>query len=163
MVSAGITIDGQVRASAVMADLLDRTGDLTPLMGRIGAYGEESTVNRFETQRGPDGDPWAPSLRARATGGQTLVDSGRLRQSVTWAASRDEAEWGTNLIYAGVHQEGATISAKGGGRLGFVIPGLGFRSPREVVIPARPFLGVDAEDEAEIDDILRDYIDEVLP
>lgn len=163
MASAGVTIDGLVRSQRAMAELLDRTGDLEPLMARIGAYGEESTVHRFETQRGPDGDPWAPSLRAKATGGQTLVDSGRLRQSITWRASRAEAEWGTNLIYAGVHQDGATIRAKSGGRLGFFIPGIGFRSPREVVIPARPFLGIDGDDEDEIDDIVRDYIDEVMP
>ncbi|MGH7027376.1 phage virion morphogenesis protein [Brevundimonas sp.] len=163
MVSSGITLDGIVRAQRTMAELLDRTGDLEPLMGRIGAYGEESTVHRFETQKGPDGDPWEPSLRAKATGGQTLVDSGRLRQSMTWNASRDSAEWGTNLIYAGVHQDGATIAAKGDGHLGFVIPGIGFRSPKEVVIPARPFLGVDADDEDEIDDIVQDYIAEVLP
>ncbi len=163
MVSAGITLDGIVRAQRTMVELLDRTGDLEPLMARIGAYGEESTVNRFETQRGPDGDPWEPSLRAKATGGQTLVDSGRLRQSMTWNAGRDSAEWGTNLIYAAAHQDGATISAKGDGRLGFVIPGIGFRAPKEVVIPARPILGVDADDEDEIDAIVHDYIAEVLP
>ena len=85
MVSTGVTIDGLVRAQRTMAELLDRTGDLEPLMSQIGAYGEESTVHRFETQRGPDGDRWEPSLRAKQTGGQTLVDSGRLRQSITWS------------------------------------------------------------------------------
>lgn len=163
MVSAGVTLDGIVRAQRTMVELLDRTGDLEPLMSRIGAYGEESTVHRFETQKSPDGDPWEPSHRAKATGGQTLVDSGRLRQSLTWSAGRAEAEWGTNLIYAAVHQDGATISAKGDGRLGFVIPGIGFRSPKEVVIPARPFMGIDADDEDEIDAIVQDYIAEVLP
>jgi phage gpG-like protein len=159
----GVTIDGLVRAQATMADLLARTGDLTPLMERIGAYGEESTVHRFATQTGPGGKAWKPSHRARATGGQTLTDKAILRNSIGWRASRDRAEWGTNLIYARTHQEGATIRAKGGGRLGFTIPGLGFRAPHEVVIPARPFLGVDGEDAREIDDILRDYIAEVLP
>ena len=162
MVSTGVTIDGLVRAQRTMAELLDRTGDLEPLMSQIGAYGEESTVHRFETQRGPDGDRWEPSLRAKQTGGQTLVDSGRLRQSITWSASASEAEWGTNLIYAGVHQFGATIRAKGGGRLGFSIPGIGFRSPEEVVISARPFAGIDADDEDEIDAIVHDYIGEAI-
>lgn len=162
-VSTGVTLDGIVRAQRTMAELLDRTGDLEPPMARIGAYGEESTIYRFETERGPDGDPWEPSERAKRTGGQTLTDTARLRQSITWRASRSEAEWGTNLIYAGVHQDGATIRAKGGGRLGFVIPGLGFRAPEEVVIPARPFLGVNAEDEDEIDAIVHDYIAEALP
>lgn len=162
MAVEGVTIDGLVRAQRTLAQLLDRTGDLTPLMEQIGAYGEESTVNRFETQRGPDGETWTPSLRVRMNGGQTLVDTARLHGSITWAAGSDHAEWGTNLIYARTHQGGATIRAKGGGRLAFTIPGLGFRSPEEVVIPARPFLGIDAEDEDEIDAIVHDYIAEAL-
>lgn len=162
-VREGVTLQGVIRTQAVLNDLLDRTGDLSPLMARIGAYGEESTVHRFETQKGPDGQTWEKSARAKATGGQTLVDTGRLRGSITWNAGRDSAEWGTNVLYAGVHQDGATISAKGDGRLGFFIPGLGFRSPREVVISARPFLGVDADDEAEIDAIVHDYIAEAIP
>lgn len=159
----GLTLDGQIRAQAVLEQLLARTGDLSPLMERIGAYGEESTVNRFETQTGPDGRAWEPSIRARNTGGQTLVDSGRLRQSIGWRADGTSAEWGTNVLYARTHQEGATIRAKSGGRLTFAIPGLGYRSPQEVVIPARPFLGIDAEDEREIDALAADYLAEVMP
>ena len=162
-VTEGVTIQGLIRTQAVLNDLLDRTEDLSPLMAQIGAYGEESSVNRFETQKGPDGQTWEKSARAKATGGQTLVDSGRYRSSITWNADRDSAEWGTNLIYAGVHQDGATISAKGDGRLHFFIPGIGFRTAAEVVIPARPVFGISAEDEDEIDAIVRDYIAEAIP
>jgi phage virion morphogenesis protein len=159
----GVTIDGLVRAQSTLADLLAKTEDLSPLMERIGAYGEESTIHRFETETGPDGQRWTPSLRAKMTGGQTLTDKARLRQSITWRADRDSAEWGTNVIYARTHQEGATIRAKGSGRLGFTIPGLGFRAPHEVVIPARPFLGLDRDDQDEIDAIIQDYIAEAIP
>lgn len=162
-VTEGVTIQGLLRTQKVLEDLLDRTEDLSPLMAQIGAYGEESTVHRFETQTGPDGKRWEPSARAKASGGQTLVDKGRLRSSITWNAGRDHAEWGTNVIYASTHQEGATIRAKGGGRLGFVIPGIGFRSPHEVVIPARPFIGIDDEDDAEISNIITDYLAEAIP
>lgn len=161
-VREGVTLQGVIRTQAVLNDLLDRVEDLSPLMAQIGAYGEESTVHRFETQKGPDGRTWEKSARAKATGGQTLVDKGMLRSSVTWNADRDSAEWGTNLIYAGVHQEGATIRAKGDGRLHFFIPGIGFRTAAEVVIPARPFLGLDGEDQDEIDAIVHDYIAEAL-
>lgn len=158
----GVTIDGLVRAQATLGELLRRTGDLGPLMDRIGAYGEESTVHRFETETGPDGRRWAPSLRARATGGQTLTDKGILKGSIGWRADRDSAEWGTNVLYARTHQEGATIRAKGEGGLAFSIPGIGFRRPHEVVIPARPFLGVDGDDQDEIDALVRDWISEPL-
>lgn len=162
MARAGVTLDGMVRAQNTMAELLERTGDLTPLMERIGAYGEESTVHRFETERGPDGGAWASSARVKAQGGQTLTDKGRLRGSITWAADRDSAEWGTNLIYAGTHQQGATIRAKGDAPMRFFIPGIGFRSAHEVVIPARPFLGIDGDDQDEIDALVQDYLAEAL-
>jgi phage virion morphogenesis protein len=162
MAREGVTLDGMLASQRSLDQLIRKTEDLRPLMERIGAYGEESTVNRFETQKGPDGKTWAPSARVRAKGGQTLVDSGRLRGSITWRADADSAEWGTNLIYASTHQEGASIRAKGDGRLTFFIPGLGFRSPQEVVIPARPFLGLDDDDQVEIGALIQDYLLEAL-
>lgn len=161
-VTEGITIDGAVRAQETLDQLIRRTSDLRPLMEVVGAYGEESTVHRFESQRGPDGERWDPSIRAKRTGGQTLVDSGRLRGSMSWRADADSAEWGTNLIYASTHQGGATIRAKSADRLTFQIPGLGFRSAAEVVIPARPFLGISREDQDEIDAIVQDYLAEAV-
>jgi phage gpG-like protein len=67
------------------------------------------------------------------------------------------------VIYAATHQGGATIRGKAG-PLKFKLPGgLGFVSPQEVIIPARPFLGVSAEDAAEIVAIGEDYLAEGMP
>lgn len=162
MVREGITIDGQVRAQATLERLLRRTDNLTPLMERIAAYGEESTRYRFESQEGPDGQRWEPSARAKAEGGQTLKDSGIFEGSIVGHGSRNQAEWGTNWPFAHVHQDGMTIKAKGDGPMRFNIPGLGFRSAHEVVIPARPMFGINAEDETEIDAIVFDYLAEAL-
>lgn len=161
--SAGVTLDGRIRVQATLDALLRRGEDLSDLMAAIGAYGEESTVDRFEREEGPDGRAWTPSRRARVQGGQTLTDSGRLKGSIGWRADATSAEWGTNVIYAGVHQFGGTIRAKAGGRLRFNIPGLGFRSPQEVVMPERPFLGVNEADETEIEALIQDVFGEVLP
>ena len=92
-----------------------------------------STLDRFESGRGPDDVPWRPSRRAREEGGQTLVDTSRLRDSIHHRASDDGVEIGTNVVYAAIHQLG---SRDDGSR------------PRG--IPARPYLGVDDGDRAAI-------------
>lgn len=116
-------------------------GNLLPLMEEIGASLETSTRMRFERGAGPDGGAWRPSRR----GGKTLVDTGRLLASMTHNASRDHVEVGSNVIYAAIHQFG--------GRTG---RGLA------VDMPARPFLGLDADDEREIDDLISDYLREAF-
>jgi phage virion morphogenesis protein len=135
----------------------ERARDMTPLMGAVARYGEESTRLRFRDETGPDGQRWLPSFRARTEGGQTLSKSGQLRDTLTSEFSSNRAAWGSNKIYAAVHQFGATIRAKSGGRLKFKLPGIGFVSPEEVTIPARPFLGFNADDRAEISDLAEGY------
>lgn len=149
-------------AQVKLERLARRAADTHPLMDAIGESLESSTRLRFRNETGPGGQRWKPSLRARHEGGQTLTESRQLRDSITHEATRDTARVGTNVIYAGVHQFGATIRAKGGyngnGHLRFSIPGLGFRSPLEVVIPARPFLGIDQDDRDTIEDLVDGYL-----
>ncbi len=61
----------------------------------------------FETSTAPDGSPWAP-LKARD--GRPLRDTGRLMSSVTSARAVKKTprgfRLGTNVAYAGYHQEG---------------------------------------------------------
>jgi phage virion morphogenesis protein len=148
--------------AAALRQLQDRGGDLAPALDEIGAMLVTSTQIRFERGIGPDGIAWPASLRAKLEGGQTLVDSARLKDSITHVVSGDAVAVGTNVIYAAVHQLGATINAKGGGHLTFMVGGR-FVSKKSVTIPARPFLGVDADDEAEILNILGDYLAGDLP
>lgn len=173
-VTEGVTIKGLIETQAVLNDLLDRVEDLSPLMAQLGAYGEESTRHRFESQKGPDGKAWEKSARAKAQGGQTLVDSGRLRDSITWRADKDSAEWGTNVIYAGVHQFGLDepvnvgahtrlITQAFGRPLGFGVYQSVGEFSRNPNIPARPFAGVDGDDEDEIGAIIHDYLAEAIP
>lgn len=135
--------DAVVRAA--LAGLESRAADLTAPMDEIGAAMVASTLNRFETGTGPDGAPWVPSQRALAEGGQTLVDQGHLRGSMTHAAGPDQVTWGSNVVYAAIHQLG--------GRTG---------RGHAVELPARPFLGLDDADRDEIVAILRDHLSEGL-
>lgn len=145
----------QLGAAQAGLERLSRTlWDLWSTMDAIGAYLVSSAHRRFERQAGPDGKAWPQSLRARIQGGWTLLDSGRLRASLTWLAGRDTVEVGSNVIYAAIHQLGGTIRAKNAPNLRFKILGRWVSKP-SVVIPARPFLGIDREDELEIDAIVQ--------
>lgn len=157
--------------------LAQRTGSLAPAMAEIAGALEDSTRYRFETQTGPDGVAWLPSIRALAEGGQTLTDTGRLRNSITSDSGADWAEIGTNIVYAGIHQFGGeikhearqqTIHRRVNQRTGELSRGFVRASQSnfaqdvsvgayKVEIPARPFLPVSAEDELSIIDILTDH------
>ncbi len=144
--SGGVRVrvdDGLVRRAFGALDALG--ADLTPLMREVGASVVSSTQLRFEAGRAPDGTPWKPSLRAQQVAGQTLLQSGRLRASITAAAGPRRVVVGTGVRYAAVHQFGATIRAKTAKGLRFQV-GNRFLIRRQVTIPARPFLGISASD-----------------
>lgn len=153
----------------------------------IGQYGETSTRLRFKNQRGPDGQAWLPSQRARRTGGQTLVHRARLLRSITHQASASSAEWGSNAVYAGVHQGGGKIERLAHSswlRLRTNKAGALLRQADHanlsvfakathknavtrrytvgaytINMPARPFLGVNADDGREILAVAQDAVD----
>ena len=84
------------------------------LLAEIGETVKTQTMRRFEHETAPDGSRWSQSLRAKLEGGQTLTDTGRLRDSITYAVAMDNGsvEVGTNVVYAAIHQEGGVITAK---------------------------------------------------
>jgi len=125
--------------------LLDRTANLKPVFDEIGSALLATTEQRFESESGPDGAPWAAhstaTLLRRGSNARKLRDRGHLYQSLTYASGRLKAEVGTNRIYARIHQLGGKA---GRGRKG--------------TIPARPYLGVSAEDRRMIGEILTDHL-----
>ena len=128
-----------------------RASDLTPLMADIGGALVTSAKMRIEhTNIAPDGVPWPQSFRARVKGGPTLWDSGHLAYNIVSAASAREVEVGTNLPYAAVHQFGATIVPQAAGALSFKLADGTHVTAGKVEIPARPYLGLSAEDEERI-------------
>lgn len=138
----------------------ERLGDLSPALNAIGGYLENITLERFETGTGPDGVPWRPSRRAQLEGGKTLIDKGRLMDSIAYQVDGDEVSVGSNLVYAAIHQLGGTIQAKSAGKLMFGTAEGGFAMVDSVDIPARPFLGANDDDIDEAARILNDFIGE---
>jgi phage virion morphogenesis protein len=171
---SGITLTVDTREMmALFARLEERLKDTTPLMQRIGRALHSSTKTRFQTQTAPDGSRWKPSRRAIREGGQTLVKTSRLRNSITWSADATRALIGTNVQYAAIHQTGGTVGiparvmphGKKGRYISRSAAGqaegsvrISFSSARKVEMPARPFLGVSREDWEHIANIVREYL-----
>lgn len=159
----GIVIESYSNGMEALDDGLRRMAGLgerpRPIWDAIGQYGESSTRLRFKNQAGPDRKRWVPSIRARESGGQTLVQKARLLRSITHSSDNNGTSWGTNVIYAGTHQFGAVIKPKTAGALRFRMPGGHFVTVKKVTIPARPFIGVNAEDGREILAVANEAID----
>lgn len=157
-----LRLRGDGAFEAALGGLVRGLDNLEPLMERFGVYLESSTIERFDTETAPDGSAWDQSIRAKEEGGQTLTDSSQLRSSIHAEPANGSVRWGSNKIYARMMNDGGTIRAKGGGKLKFQLPGgLGFRSVDGVTIPARPFLGINAEDEAELLTLTEKYAAEI--
>ena len=149
---------GADRTGAAFAELLLRGGNMHPVMDEIGNYGVDSTRARIDQGVGPDGQRWKESHRARDEGGQTLRMDGHLYDGMTHIVTTMTAEWGSNMIYAGVQQNGAHIEAKSAGALRFRI-GNRWATKQSVDIPARPFLGFNDTDGDEVEAILFSYLE----
>lgn len=178
MAGAGIQLRGETVAQAELGHLIERAEHPRPMWERIGASLVTSTLQRFDNGIDPAGSLWPPSLRALAQGGKTLIDTARLYQSITFNASDDGVEVGTNVIYAAIHQFGGDITIpareqvlnfKQHKRTGKTLPG--FRKAKDATVsrkvavgahvvnmPARPFLGLDDDDDAEMLRIVEDWL-----
>lgn len=88
----------------------------------------------FEQARSPYGQNW----RATLAGNKPLSGSGVLKRSVVVRVSGTQIKISSGVVYAGVHQFGATINAKND-FLTFRAGNVWARKT-SVTIPARPFL-----------------------
>ncbi len=153
-----ITSVGAHEIEREMLALLAAGEDLSEFNSSLGVEMEAVTLTLFDLEQDVDGNPLTPSIRAKTEGGKTLTDSGRYKDSITSQSDARSIEWGSNLIYAGPNNEGATIRAKGGGKLRFKLPGgLGFRSVDEVVLPERRVIGFGPRHEEAARDMYADF------
>ncbi|WP_198140943.1 phage virion morphogenesis protein [Polaromonas sp. JS666] len=144
-------------------------GDGTPVMRSIGRVLLTGLQLRFRAQKAPDGTPWKPSQRVKREGGQTLRDTGMLRDSFSASATSSRAQVGTNSIKAAIHQFGGTIKHPGGTRYvivdgmarfvsnSLVGPVSGVTKPHPIDMPARPMLGDSDADRLEILSVLETH------
>lgn len=153
MLSAELTDRGAIRA-------LDRLSRIktSELAEDLGAIVESQTRRRIsEEKTAPEGEPWAPwadgyrdgedaggkprrdrkgRYQKKSAGGGILVASGALLDSIAYVVGDDEVTVGSALAYAGAHQEGNDTT------------------------PARPYLGLSAENTRDLVEAVGDFLAE---
>ncbi|WP_419787219.1 phage virion morphogenesis protein [Pseudodesulfovibrio sp.] len=129
----------------VLGSAVSKAGQSKAAMEEIGEMLTSSTVERFDSSTGPDGEAWPISQRAEKEGGKTLVDTGRLRGSIGYEASPDQVVVGSNLVYSRIHQLGGEA-------------GRG----HSLKLPPRPYLGISQGDIKEARAILADHLARIL-
>ena len=163
--------------------MLARQAELpgSELMSRIGEYLLASTQARFKTQTAPDGTPWAPlkpayKRRKKHNQDKVLTLRGYLRSGIHYQVTGDaEVQVGSNTKYAAIHQFGGAIEKPArqatvryrseAGRVLFAGKKHQGATERQVTIPAhqvnmpaRPYLGISAADDAKIRAIILDWV-----
>ncbi len=153
------------------------------LAPRLGEYLRDSTRARFTSQAAPDGTPWAPLKqstirRKKSNADKILTLRGYLRGQISWQSLDDNSvEVGTSVKYGAIHQFGGEIQQPArqatvryrsvAGRVLFAGAKHKLATERQVSIPAhavnmpaRPFLGISAEDDAQIKARIREWLEE---
>lgn len=158
---------------ARLEEIARQVDNMRPAYAAIGEALAESTKQRFSNSTGPDGKRWAPNAPATVlaklgeiSGAYTkkgrlskkgaaavmsqrpLVDSGILQDTITWQADSTGVEIGTNR-FSNDDPEG------GGWTGGAAVHQFGSKNGK---IPARPFLGLSADDERTVLDILSEHL-----
>lgn len=119
-----------------------RANDIRPALGEIGVEFAERIRQQFSQGRSPYGEKWAALSKTtqarnngKRTGGQPLMDTGRLRASIdSSVTSASSVSVGTNLRYAGLHQYGARQGQYGRTKRNSPIPWGN--------VPARPYMPI---------------------
>lgn len=118
--------------------LSDKVGGL---LTQIGTHLANSSTERFNTKTAPSGVSWAtlaPSTQARKGNNNILVDTGALQASILSRVTGMTIEVGSAQSYSIFHQFGTDNT------------------------PARPFLGLSETDKGEINNIINDYIQDLM-
>lgn len=159
---------------ARLQEIARRVDDLSPAMRGIGELMVESTKERFKSSTGPDGQRWKANalgtVLARLakikgayskrdgrltkkgataiTSKKPLVDTGMLQDTIRYQLTPggQGVEIGTNR-FAGEWEGGAAVHQFGN---------------RKGTIPARPFLGLSANDERAVLDVLDRFLHQAV-
>lgn len=139
MAGTALTVD--LRGFNVAQRALDNLASFQKhqLLDELGQEVEGQTKRRIMSEKtAPDGSPWQPNQ----AGTPILVQSEALHGDISHLVTGDETQIGSNLVYAGVHNDG--------GRAG---RGAGF------TMPQRQFLGVSAENEEDLTALIEDFLE----
>jgi len=150
MTKSGVSINwGGLKESVEKAAV--EVGNAQGLMAKIGKAMKGHATRRFQAGAGPEGEKWKPLAGPRKNrkgrdgkpekNPKPILDTARLRDSISFSATPSEVHVGSNVEYARIHQLGGQA-------------GRG----RKVTIPARPYLGLSEEDKEEIADLVKQHL-----
>jgi phage virion morphogenesis protein len=170
-VTGKIDVSTNAIATALTA-AAEGVDDLTALMQDIGELMVERTKQNFREGSGPDGTQWAPRSQTtldayarrgdKPTGGPLVGVTKALSTTISHEAGPRSVDWGSNMIYAAVMQFGAA-QGEFGARIGKDKNGRDFfMTIPWGDIPARPFLGVGADDETAILETIEDWFEDLF-
>lgn len=114
--------------------LAEFAADPFPFLDEIGGQLVTETQDRFDSGTAPDGSNWTVSQAAIDRQGLTLKESGNLSNTLSHTTNNTELTWGSNLVYAAIHQFGGDTGRN-----------------KATEIEANPYLGLSEADELMID------------
>ena len=177
---AGISITvglDDLAARERLRSLVERMDRRRPFYAEVGEIVVASTGRRFAAETGPDGRRWTPLARATVKARQRrgraalaiLRERGYLAESINYVATKTEVRIGSPVKYAAIHQLGGTIEKPARVAKIYRLKGKDGKVGRRFVkkseanhvtdvaipahsirIPARPYLGISAEDQTDI-------------
>lgn len=100
------TTINDLEVQSALAKLAQQVRNKDPVLDAIGGELLKRVQLNFRNSQSPEGVPWAP-LKKRA--GKPLLNTTRLRNSITCEVNGDSVNIGTNVIYAAVHNFGGDI------------------------------------------------------
>ena len=125
-----------------------RSKNLRPAYQAIGNYLVGETQDRIKRETSPDGTPFAPialeTKRRKQRKGKILKilqENGTLVNTIAAQVEGDGVAVGSNMPYASIHQLGGNAGRN-----------------KSVNLPARPYLGLNDEDQEEITGIVEDWL-----
>ncbi len=157
------TLDDRELAAQVDG-MIARGSDLGEPLDDIGQDMVSISLRAFEESRTPEGVPWQPSAAATREGRKTLIDRGQrggLMGSLSYIVGPDGVTYGTNMVYAAIHQTGGTIQTPHARRAAEQNAGTGFGqafAEQVIVLPSRAFVGASDTDQQRWADTIGDYV-----
>ncbi|KQZ87201.1 hypothetical protein ASD64_07095 [Mesorhizobium sp. Root157] len=147
-----IVVEGVEVAAAKVAAIGDY--NRPQFLDELGGLVVSQTQRRIRSEKtAPDGSAWKPNI----AGTSILFASGALDDSIHHVVGGSSVQVGSGLVYAGIHQHGGTIEPKNADKLAFFVGG-NFVMTDEVEMPARPYVGISAENGEEIELFAEDFI-----
>jgi phage gpG-like protein len=185
MSDSNITFQVDAAASRRLRVLAERGTDLAPVMRQIGIDLLQLRSQRFRQGRGVNGVPWKPKKHVIRGRKDPLIFSTAMSGSIAVQSDANSVTLGSVLPYARIHEFGGAIKQppwkrdvlfrevgkKGSGRFKFapnaskskrlVSKSVAYGA-RVINIPARPWLRIDAQDRAAVNDVIAEHFTRLL-